>query len=59
MCGRMTAHTWPGRGVSRLPSVSIKVSTPPLDYKCIVHFHNSDLSSSDLLKDLTIAALFL
>ena len=51
-----SAHTWPGRGVSRLPSVSIKVSTPPHDYKCIVHFHTSDIS---LLKDLTIAALFL
>ena len=53
MCGSMTSHTWPGRDVSQLPSVPIKVSTPSLDYMI------SDFPSSDLLKDLTIAALFL
>ena len=59
MCGSMTSHTWPGRDVSQLPSVPIKVSTPSLDYMILGHFHTSDFPSSDLLKDLTIAALFL
>ena len=54
MCGSMTSHTWPGRDVSQLPSVPIKVSTPSLDYMILGHFHTSDFSSSDLLKDLTI-----
>ena len=55
MCGSMTSHKWPGRDVS----VPIKVSTPSLDYMILSHFHTSDFPSSDLLKDLTIAALFL
>ena len=59
MCGSMTSHTWPGRDVSQLPSVPIKVSTPSSDYMILGHFHTSDFPSSDLLKDLTIAALFL
>ena len=49
----------PGRDVSQLPSVPIKVSTPSLDYMILGHFHTSNFPSSELLKDLTIAALFL